>query len=89
MTATVVLGLAALAVGVGLFAGLSTVAQLFLIGLGCIGLFIGVGLVAARLVRPLAALLGRPVSGSAAPPGSWPGRTPPATPPAPRARRAR
>jgi putative ABC transport system permease protein len=60
VTATVALVLAAAAIGVGLFAGLSTVAQLFLIGLGCIGLFIGVGLVASRLVRPLAAFLGAP-----------------------------
>ena len=60
VTATVVLGLAVVALAIGLFAGLDTGPALILIGLGCLALFIGVGLVSGRLVRPLAAALGAP-----------------------------
>jgi putative ABC transport system permease protein len=60
VTASVVLGVAALALGFGLFGGLSTGGQLALIGVGCIALFIGVGLVSTRLVKPLAGALGAP-----------------------------
>jgi putative ABC transport system permease protein len=60
VTASVVLGVAVLALGFGLFAGLATGARLALIGLGCITLFVGVGLISSRLVKPLAAALGAP-----------------------------
>jgi putative ABC transport system permease protein len=60
LTATVVFVLAVVALLVGLFAGLSTGPGLLLIGLGCLGLFVGVGLVSSRLVRPLAGILGAP-----------------------------
>ena len=60
VTATVVLGLAVVALVAGLFAGLDTAPALVLIGVGCLALFIGVGLVSGRLVRPLAAVLGAP-----------------------------
>ena len=60
VTAAVVLGLATVALVAGLFAGLDTGPALALIGVGCIALFVGVGLVSGRLVRPLAAALGAP-----------------------------
>ena len=60
VTASVVLGVAVLAVGFGLFGGLSTGGQLALIGVGCLALFVGVGLVSSRLVKPLAGALGAP-----------------------------
>jgi len=60
VTAAVVLRVAVVALAVGLFAGLGTAGALALIGLGCIALFVGVGLVSGRLVRPLAAALGAP-----------------------------
>jgi putative ABC transport system permease protein len=60
VTAGTTLGLAVVALGLGLFAGLDTMPALVLIGFGCIALFVGVGLVSGRLVRPLAALLGAP-----------------------------
>jgi putative ABC transport system permease protein len=60
VTAAVVLGLAAVALGVGLFADLGTGPSLILIGLGCLALFVGVGLVSGRLVRPIAAAVGAP-----------------------------
>jgi putative ABC transport system permease protein len=60
ITASVVLGLAVVALGVGLFGGLEVGPTLGLIGLGCILMFVGVGLVASRLVKPLAAALGAP-----------------------------
>jgi putative ABC transport system permease protein len=60
VTAAVVLGVAVVALAAGLFGGLGTAGALILIGLGCILLFIGVGLVSGRLVRPLAAALGAP-----------------------------
>ena len=60
VTASVVLGLAVLALALGLFGGLAIGAELGLIGLGCIMLFVGVGLISSRLVKPLAAALGAP-----------------------------
>ncbi|MBX5468302.1 MAG: ABC transporter permease [Thermoleophilaceae bacterium] len=49
------------ALGVGSFAGgLSTGATLLLLGLGTLALFVGVALVAKRLVRPLARAIGAP-----------------------------
>jgi putative ABC transport system permease protein len=60
VTAAVVLVLATVALVAGLFAGLDTGPALALIGVGCIALFVGVGLVSGRLVRPLAAALGAP-----------------------------
>jgi putative ABC transport system permease protein len=60
VTATVVLAIAAVATTVGLFGGLDTGGALALIGIGCIALFVGVALVSARLVRPLAFALGAP-----------------------------
>ena len=59
--APVVLGLAAVGLGFGLFAsGLPTGAVLLLDGVGCILLFVGVGMSASRLVRPLASVVGSP-----------------------------
>ena len=55
IAAPVVLALAAVALGVGLFADLPTGGVVVLDGVGCILLFIGVGMIASRLVRPLAA----------------------------------
>ena len=60
ITASIVLGVAVLALGVGLFGGLEIGPTLGLIGLGCILMFVGVGLMASRLVKPLAAALGAP-----------------------------
>ena len=46
---------------VGAFAsGLPTGITLLLIGVGCLSLFVGVGLVSSRLVKPLTAVLGEP-----------------------------
>ena len=59
--APIVLGIAAVLLALGLFAGgLSTGAVLLLDGVGCILLFIGVGMISSRLVRPLAAAVGAP-----------------------------
>src|SRR5829696_4777604 len=59
--APVVLGIAAVLLATGLFAsGLPTGAVLLLDGVGCIFLFIGVGMISSRLVRPLAAAVGAP-----------------------------
>jgi putative ABC transport system permease protein len=59
--APVVLGIAAVLLAFGLFAsGLPTGAVLVLDGVGCLLLFIGVGMIASRLVRPLAAMVGSP-----------------------------
>ncbi len=59
--APIVLGIAAVLLGFGLFAGgLSTGAVLLLDGVGCLLLFIGVGMISSRLVRPLAAAVGAP-----------------------------
>jgi len=59
--APVVLVLAAAALALGLFAsGLPLGAVLLLDGAGCILLFAGVGMIAPRLVRPLAAAVGAP-----------------------------
>jgi putative ABC transport system permease protein len=52
---------AVVSLGVGLFAsGIGTPALLLLLGLGTIALFIGVALLASRLVKPLAAVVGWP-----------------------------
>ncbi|MGH2995796.1 MAG: ABC transporter permease, partial [Gaiellaceae bacterium] len=57
--ATIALGVAAFAYG--LFAGgLGAKEVLLLLALGCLALFVGVALIASRLVRPLAALIGWP-----------------------------
>ena len=53
-------GWRSLALGLGLFGGLEVGPTLGLIGLGCILMFVGVGLIASRLVKPLAAALGAP-----------------------------
>jgi putative ABC transport system permease protein len=56
-----VLVLAAVLLAIGLFAsGLPTGAVLLLDGIGCVLLFAGVGMIASRLVRPLAAAVGAP-----------------------------
>ena len=54
------IAVAAAALGVGLFAGLDTKPMLLLLGLGTIALFVGFALIAPRLVRPLAAIVGWP-----------------------------
>lgn len=62
--AAATVALSVLALATGLFAsGLGTRNVVTLLLLGCVGLFIGVALVSARLVTPLAALIG------------WPGRS--------------
>lgn len=58
--APVVLTLAAVALAAGLFADLPTVGVVVLDGVGCILLFVGVGMSASRLVKPLAAAVGAP-----------------------------
>ena len=56
---TIALGVAAFAYG--LFAGgLAAKEVLILLAVGCLALFVGVALIASRLVRPLAALVGWP-----------------------------
>jgi putative ABC transport system permease protein len=55
---TTVLGIAALVAG--MFASMHTTPRLVLLGLGLLTLFVGVGLVSPRLVRPLAAVVGLP-----------------------------
>ena len=57
--ATVVVALAALAVG-SFASGLSTGATLLTLGGGVLALFVGVAMVAPALVRPMAAVLGAP-----------------------------
>jgi putative ABC transport system permease protein len=55
------IALAVVALGIGLFAGgLSTAGMLLLLGVGTIALFLGVALLASRLVKPLAAVVGWP-----------------------------
>jgi putative ABC transport system permease protein len=55
------IAVAAVALGVGLFvSGLGTEGVLLLLGVGTIALFIGFALLAPRLVRPLAAIVGWP-----------------------------
>jgi putative ABC transport system permease protein len=55
------IALAAVSLGIGLFVdGVSTAAMLLLLGVGTIALFLGVALLASRLVRPLAAVVGWP-----------------------------
>jgi putative ABC transport system permease protein len=58
--APIVLGIAAVMLALGLFADLPTMAVVLLDGVGCLLLFIGVGMIASRLVRPLAAAVGAP-----------------------------
>jgi putative ABC transport system permease protein len=56
-----ILAAAAVALGVGLFVnGLGTQGVLLLVGFGTIALFVGVALIAPRLVKPLAAVVGWP-----------------------------
>jgi putative ABC transport system permease protein len=56
----VVLGVAAVLIAVGLFGGLSAGLVALTIGIGCIALFAAVGLLASRVVKPLARLVGAP-----------------------------
>jgi putative ABC transport system permease protein len=59
--AMVVLGVASATLGYGLFGtGLSVQLRLLTIGLGSLGIFLGVAMVAPRLVGPLAAVVGWP-----------------------------
>jgi putative ABC transport system permease protein len=59
--AFVTLAVSAVSLGVGLFVGgLGTGGVLLLVGLGTIMLFVGVAVVAPRLVRPVAAVVGWP-----------------------------
>ncbi len=88
--APIVLGIAAVLLGLGLFAsGLPTGAVVVLDGVGCILLFIGVGMISSRLVRPLAAAVGAPGERSAERRVRSPRTTPRATPRARPARPAR
>jgi putative ABC transport system permease protein len=55
------IALAVVSLGVGLFvSGLPTAGLLLLLGVGTIALFLGVALLASRLVKPLAAIVGWP-----------------------------
>ena len=55
------IALAVVSLGLGLFvSGLQTPVLLLLLGFGAIALFLGVALLASRLVKPLAAILGWP-----------------------------
>jgi putative ABC transport system permease protein len=55
------IALAVVSLGIGLFVeGLSTAGMLLLLGVGTIALFLGVALLASRLVKPLAAVVGWP-----------------------------
>jgi putative ABC transport system permease protein len=54
------IALAVVSLGIALFVGLSTAPMLLLLGVGTIALFLGVALLASRLVRPLAAVVGWP-----------------------------
>jgi putative ABC transport system permease protein len=66
--ATIALGVAAFAYG--LFAGgLGAKEVLLLLAAGCLALFVGVALIASRLVRPLAALVGWPAARLGGPAG--------------------
>jgi putative ABC transport system permease protein len=59
--ALVTIAIAILSLGVGLFApGIETAPMLLLLGVGTISLFLGVALLASRLVKPLAAVVGWP-----------------------------
>jgi putative ABC transport system permease protein len=59
----VLIALAALALGYGLFAnGLATGIVLLTVGLGCVALFVGVGFMSRRAVVPLAAVVGAPAA---------------------------
>ncbi len=59
--ASVTMALAAVSLGIGLFVdGLGTAGMLLLLGFGTIALFLGVALLASRLVKPLAAVVGWP-----------------------------
>jgi putative ABC transport system permease protein len=54
------IAVAVVTLGLGLFGGLSTSGMLLLLGVGTIALFLGVALLASRLVKPLAAVVGWP-----------------------------
>jgi putative ABC transport system permease protein len=61
VVAAAVLGLASTVLGYGLFAtGLSVQLRLLTIALGSLGVFLGVAMVAPRLVKPLAGVVGWP-----------------------------
>jgi putative ABC transport system permease protein len=61
LAASALLGLAAATLGVGLFAsGASVQQRLLAVALGSLGGFVGVAMIASRLVRPLAAVVGFP-----------------------------
>jgi len=55
------IGLGAVAIGYGLFVnGLDSTAVILALGVGSLAIFVGVALLASKLVRPLAALVGLP-----------------------------
>jgi putative ABC transport system permease protein len=51
---------AVVSLGIGLFAGLPTKPMLLLLALGTLALFVGIALLASRLVKPLVAVVGWP-----------------------------
>jgi putative ABC transport system permease protein len=59
-TAVVVLGVSVAAIAIGLFAEPPVALQVLTLALGSLGLFIGVGLSASRVVRPIVELVGEP-----------------------------
>ena len=60
-TAVVVIAASVAAISVGIFAsGLATLAIVLLLGLGVVALFLGVGLAAPHMVKPLTRLVGLP-----------------------------
>jgi putative ABC transport system permease protein len=59
-TAVIVLAVSIVAIAIGLLAEPPVAFQILLLGLGSLGLFIGVGLSASRVVRPIVELVGEP-----------------------------
>ena len=58
----VVLAAAVAFLAYGSFGGLSTLGSIEVVGVGCLLLFLAVGLVSPRLVQPIVAVLGRPAA---------------------------
>jgi putative ABC transport system permease protein len=60
----VVIGSFVTVVGIGLLVLGLTVPAIQLVGLGAVGIFVGVGMVAPTVARPMASMIGRPVAGT-------------------------
>ena len=75
-----ILAIGAVLCGAGAFGGGSVGQSMILVGLGSVALFLGVIMIAGRLIRPLVAIVGAPLGASAVPRADWPAATQPATP---------